>query len=86
VLTDWRVRAETEALVILWTNKYQAEVERNGTEPSYRVCHNGDKTIGHIFTSCEANTWSLIKERHDRVVYQMVLALAKNQSLKVPDS
>jgi len=44
------------------------------------------ETISHILTSCEANTWSLIKERHDRVVYQMVLALAKSQSLKVPDS
>jgi len=88
-LTDGRVRAETEALVIaahdgvLWTNKYQAEVVRNGTQPSCRVCHNGDETISHILTSCEANTWSLIKERHDRVVYQMV---AKSQYLKVPDS
>ena len=91
-LTDGRVRAETEALVIavqdgvLWTNTYQAEVVKNGTEPSRRVCHKGEETTGHILTSSEANTWSLIKERHDRVVYQLVLALAKNQSLKVPDS
>jgi len=86
------VQAETEALVIaaqdgvLWTKKYPAEVVRNGTEPSCRVCHNGDEVIGHILTSCEANTWSLTKERHDQVVYQMVLALARSQFLKVPDS
>ena len=91
-LMDGRVRAETEALVVaaqdgvLHTNRYQAEVLRNGTDPQCRVCRNGVETIGHILSICEAHTWFLIKERHDRVVYQMVLALARSQSLAVPDS
>jgi len=42
--------------------------------------------ISHILTSCEAHLWSLIKERHDLVVYQLVLALARSQGLTVPNS
>ena len=89
---DGRVRAEMETLVVAeqdgapHTNRYQAEVLKNGTDPQCRVCRNGDEMIGHILSICEAHTWFLIKERHDWVVYQMVLALARSQSLTVPDS
>ena len=85
---DGRVRAEMETLVVAeqdgapHTNRYQAEV----TDPQCRVCRNGDEMIGHILSIFEAHTWFLIKERHDWVVYQMVLALARSQSLTAPDS
>ena len=91
-LTDGTVRAETEALIVaaqdgvLFTNRYQAVVVKNGSDPKCRICREGDETICHILTSCEAHLWSLIKERHDQVVYQLVLALARSQGLMVPDS
>ena len=67
-LTNGRVRAETEALVVAaqdGVNRYQAVILKNGTDPQRRVCRDGVEMIGHILTSFEAHTWSLIKERHD---------------------
>ena len=90
--TDGKVRAKMEALVmaaqdgVLYTNRYQVVILKNGTDWQCRVCWDGVKTIGHILTSCKAHGWSLIKERHNQVVYQMALALARgSQSLKVPN-
>lgn len=50
------------------------------------MCREEDETIGHIVSACRSHMWSLYKERHDRVVYQLMLALAKRLAVKVPDS
>ena len=82
-LTDGRFRAETEGLVIaaqdgvILTNRYKHTVLRTSTTSLCRVCREGEETIGHIMSSCGPHKWSLYKERHDRVVYQLMMALAK---------
>jgi len=67
-LTDSRVRAETEVLIVpaqdgvFYMNCYQAVIVKNCTDHKCRICREGDKIIGHILTGCEAHLWSVIKE------------------------
>ena len=37
-------------------------------------------------SSCRPHMWTLYKERHDRVVYRLMMALAKRLDVTVPDS
>ena len=91
-LSDGRFRAETEGLIfaaqdgVLLTNRYKLTVLNMGTTSTCRVCREGNETIGHILSKCRAHLWSLYKERHDRVVYRLMLALCKKLTIKVPDS
>ena len=91
-LSDGRFRAETEGLIfaaqdgVLLTNRYKHTVLKQGTSSTCRVCREGDETIGHILSSCRSHLWYLIKQRHDRVVYRLMLALCKKLNIKVPDS
>ncbi len=39
----------------------------------------------HILSRCEKSQWTLIKERHDRVLYQVVLAFARQFSIILPE-
>ena len=91
-LTDGRFQAETKGLVIaeqdgiLHKNRYKHTVLKMSTTSTCRVCREEEETIGHIVSACRSHMWSLYKERHDRVVYQLMLALAKQLAVKVPDS
>ena len=91
-LSDGRLRAETEGLVIaaqdgvILTNRYKHTVLGMGVSPTCRVCGEEDETIGYIVSSCKPHMWSLYKERHDRVIYQLLKALAKKLEVAVPDS
>ena len=89
-LSDGRLRAETEGLVIaaqdgvILMNRYKHTVLGMGVSPTCRVCWEGDETIGHIMSSCKPHMWSLYKERHDRVIYQLLKAFAKKLEVVVP--
>ena len=91
-LSDGRLRAETEGLVIaaqdgvILTNRYKHTVLGMGVSPTCRVCREEDDTIGHIMSSCKSHMWSLYKERHDRVIYQLLKAFAKKLEVVVPGS
>ena len=83
-LSDGRLRAETEGLVIaaqdgvILTNRYKHTVLGTGVSPTCRVCREEAETIGHIMSSCKPHMWSVYKERHDRVIYQLMKAFAKS--------
>ena len=74
-LSDGRLRAETEGLVIaaqdgvILTNRYKHTVLGTSASSTCRVCREELETIGHILSSCKPHMWSLYKERHDRVIY-----------------
>jgi len=92
-LSDGRLRAETEGLIfaaqdgVLLTNRYKRTVlKQSATQSTCRLCREGEETIGHILSSCRSHLWSLIKQRHDRVVYRLMLALCKKLNIKVPDA
>ena len=82
----------TEGLVIaaqdgvILTNRYKHTVLGMAVSPTCRVCREEAETIGHIMSSCKPHMWSLYKERHDRVIYQLLKAFAKKLEVVVPDS
>ena len=91
-LFNGRFRAETKGLVfatqdvVIMTNWYKHTVLKTSVSSTCRVCRESDETVGHILLSCAPHTWSFYKERHNRVVYQLMIALAKKLEVRVPDS
>ena len=91
-LSDGRLRAETEALIIaaqdgvIHTRSYQVRVLKLDVPQVCRVCHGSPETVGHVLSSCEPLSWTLYKQRHDRVLYQLMLMLCKKHSITVPES
>ena len=85
-LSDGRLRADTEALIVaaqngvIHTRAYQVRVLKLDVPQSCRVCHSAPETVGHVLSCCEPLSWTLYKQCHDRVLYQMVLMLYKNHS------
>lgn len=55
-------------------------------ESTFRLYQKGSETIGHILTTCELHQRCLLKERHDRVVYHLMLAVARKLDVKLPHS
>ena len=91
-LSDGRFRAETEGLVIaaqdgvILTNCHKHTVLKTSATSTCRVCREGEETIGHILSSCRPHMWTLYKERHNRIVYHLMMALAKRPDVTVPES
>ncbi len=89
-LEDGKLQARTEALVVaaqdgvIHTRAYQHRVLRiSGVSPDCRRC-GAPETIYHILSSCPVYAFTLIKDRHDRVLYQLVKAIAKSLKIPVP--
>ena len=53
--------------------------------PACRVCKGASETIGHILSSCAPLQWTLYKERHDKVLYQIVRMLAGKFGIVLPN-
>ena len=70
---------------VILTNRYKHTVLGMDVSPTCRVCREEPETIGHVMSSCKPHTWSLYKERHDRVIYQLLKAFAKKLEVVVPD-
>ena len=78
-LVEGRLQGTTEALVLaaqgglIMTSDYQKRIGRRLSSLSCR-----------LLSKCEPLQWSLYKERHDRVVYQIVLGLPRKYQLELP--
>ena len=89
-LRDGNLRPTTEALVVaaqdqvIHTMAYKAKILRQPVNPVCRACGEGEETIAHILAWCPAYRWGLRKQRHDRVLFQLVVAVAKELGLQVP--
>ena len=90
-LSDGRFQAEAKGLVfatqdgVIMMNWYKHTVLKVSSTSTCRVYRESDETVGHILSSCAPHAWSFYKERHDRVVYQLMLALAKKLEVRVLD-
>ena len=62
------------------------EVLHVTVDPTCRLYRKGVETIGHILSSCESHQWALLKERHDRVAYRLMMSLPKRLNVTVPHS
>ena len=90
-LLDGRVQGRTEGLIVaaqdgvIHTCAYLARVLKKPVSPLCRGCRASAETLGHLLSKCEPLQWTLYKERHDRVLYQVVLALMRKYSIKPPE-
>ena len=81
-LLDGRVQAQTKALIMaaqdvfILTHAFQSRVMGKTVSLSCRACNGAAETVGYILSSCALLHWMLYKERHNRVLYQMVCMLA----------
>ena len=91
-LTYRQFQAQTAGLVIMaqdgviLTRRYMKEVMHITVDNTRPSCRKGVVTIGHVLSSCECHRWTLLKERHDRVVYQLMMGLAKRLNMTVTHS
>ena len=69
---------------VLHTAAYQAKVMKKTRDPKCRACGQEDETVAHILAACPKYKWGLRKQRHDRVLYQLVMAVADRLGLRVP--
>ena len=53
--------------------------------PACRVCKGSSETIGHILSSCAPLQWTLYKERHNKVLYQIVRMLTAKFDIVLPN-
>jgi len=93
-LVHGKFRSETEALAVaiqdgvVHTKAYRKGVFKDHDLPDdlCRYCGDAPETVGHHLAACEDLHWNLHKERHDMVVYQLLLALLGQFNLTEPDS
>ena len=69
---------------VIKTNAHVARVQCVSTSPQCRLC-GSQETLGHILSCCKIYQWTLYKERHDRVLYQLVKAVTKSLGLMLPN-
>lgn len=93
-LSDGRLKSRTEGLIcamqdgVVWTRAYRKRiVKASGTfSDRCRMCHKAPETLGHLLSSCDKLTWTLYKDRHDRVLYQVLRAFASASHLTIPNN
>ena len=89
-LRDGRVQSQTEALIIaaqdgvIHTRAYRRRILKVNESSHCRLCGRGEETLGHLLAHCKNLSWTLYKRRHDRVLYQVVLCIAKLLELTIP--
>ncbi len=90
LLVQGRFRSETEAMVIaaqcgvIETNAYRVEVQGKEGSVECRLCRKERETIGHILSYCPEHVWGLIKDRHDKMVYQLTREIVRTLGLQIP--
>ena len=91
-LKDGRLQARTESLIVaaqdgvIHTRAFRHSVLKiPNLSPKCRLCGRADETLGHVLLSCDTLKWTLYKERHDKVLYQVVLALARKFNIILPE-
>ena len=81
------LKRETESLVAaaqdqaLRTNYRRANIEKDGTSPTCRMCHQGYETVSHIVAECSKLAQNDYKARHDKVATAVHWCLSKKYGL-----
>ena len=87
---DERVQAQTEALImavqdeVILPRTFRTCMMGKAISPAYRVCTGAPETVGHILSSYAPLQWTLYKERHDRVLHQIIRMLAAKHDILLP--
>ena len=57
---------------------------KNKGPTTCRMCEAGVETVGHVLSACPMLTWGAYKDRHDRVLYQLVRTMLEALQIKIP--
>ena len=68
----------------IMTQDYQRRILGKKGPTSCWHCRQETEMLGHLLSKCEPLFWTLYKERHDRVVYQILLALTRKYEMTLP--
>ena len=66
------------------TRDYQRFILHKTGPINCRRCGTAKETLGHLLSACPPLKWTAYKERHDRVVYQVIRALCRKFQFKIP--
>ena len=61
----------------------QKRILRSRLDETCRACGSAPATLGHILSKCAFHEFGLMKERHDRALYQVVRAILRALELPV---
>ena len=67
------------------TRAYRVGVLKEDIPAICRHCGAERETLGHMLAVCESHKFSLYKERHDRVLYQLARALVQSLGESMPE-
>jgi hypothetical protein len=90
-LKSGNLRATTESLIVaaqdgvIHTLQYRRNILKEDIGTACRACGSWPtETLGHILSKCPVYEFHLIKERHDRVLFQLVRGIARATGLATP--
>ena len=84
--------SETEALMfaaqdgVVHVRQYRAMVLGHNVSPICPKCRESEETIEHILSSCRVYNWNTYKDRHDKVLYQIIRSVATHNNLTIPET
>ena len=82
------LKRETEGLLVaaqdqaLRTNWIKNQIDKDGTQPSCRLCFHRDETIDHVLSGCKKLAQHDYKARHDKVAAALHWNLCKKFGFK----
>ena len=82
------LKAETEGFIIaaqdqsLFTRNFQANILKNGADPSCRLCDKSCETIDHLVSGCSTLAPNEYVRRHDRVGQYLHWGICKHYGIE----
>ena len=90
-LAQGRLLSQTSGIVVAaqdgvtMTRAYRERVLREDIQATCLHCGAERETLGHVLAACESHEFSLYKECHDRVIYQLAPALVQSLGEGIPE-
>ena len=86
-LKDGRLQARSESMIVAMqdhTRAYRHRILKEpGVSPTCRRCEENE-TLGHVVSRCKVYDFTLYKDRHDRMLFQLVKGVARALKIAVP--
>ncbi len=65
---------------VVMTRVYSGKILKKVGNVMCRLCGERQETVAHILAACGKLQYTMYKARHDRVLYQLVKAVAEERS------
>ena len=90
-LQERKLQPATEALLVAaqdgvtHTLVYRQKILKQNVNTTCRRCGDAPESLGHILAACKTTHFSLIKLRHDKVLYCLTSEIIKALGMEVPN-